>query len=67
MNENMPQGVIDYILQDVSDIVTGTTRNVANFITNLGHIFGRVFGKGFYGGNDSLPISIVSYESKGFI
>lgn len=45
-NEQVPKPVVDFVLQDFMDIVTGTTRNVANFITNIIHTAGRVLGYG---------------------
>lgn len=67
MNEEMPKSITDYILQDVSDLVTGTTRSIANTITSIGHLFGRLLGKGIYGGNLYINKSKIIYNTKGFI
>lgn len=46
LNQQMPQDIKIFILQDVEDIVTGTARNVARKVTSLGHLFGRIMGNG---------------------
>jgi hypothetical protein len=45
-NNLIEKPIIDFILQDVEDVLTGTTRNVSNFVSSLGHLAGRLLGRG---------------------
>ena len=66
--EEMPKSVVDYILQNVEDLVKGDTKNVANFVTSLGHFIGRtLLGKSIYGGKLQPSESLIIYHTNGFI
>jgi hypothetical protein len=43
---HMPENIRIFILQDLGDILTGHTRFVSNYITDLGHFFNRIKGNG---------------------
>jgi len=60
-NQTLPENLLNFILQNVEDAVKGTTRNVSNFVTNLGHFFGRIMGHGLEGGTLNEDNSIIHY------
>lgn len=61
IDQETPHEVVNFILQNVEDLVKGNTRNVSNFVTSLGHFFGRVMGHGLSGGLLGEHQSIVNF------
>jgi hypothetical protein len=45
-NDIIEKPITDFVLQDVEDILTGTTRNVSNYFTSIAHFAGRLIGRG---------------------